>query len=188
MTRLIERFPYMLRKFFLIKHLNKSKVDFEVLPTFLGLWPDFNNKGGTLTIAKNCTFSSYRLRHRLSVWNKATLEIEEGCFFNDGLNICATTSIKIGSNAKFGNNVFLYDTDFHPICPSNAVKKSPIIIGKNVWIGSNAMVLAGSNIGDHSVIAAGAIISGTIPPKSLVGGVPGKVIKSLEIPDDWLRP
>jgi acetyltransferase-like isoleucine patch superfamily enzyme len=49
------------------------------------------------------------------------------------------------------------------------------------------MILAGSKIGDHSVIAAGSIVVGEIPAKTLAGGSPATVIRQLDMPDDWVR-
>ncbi|WP_455482771.1 DapH/DapD/GlmU-related protein [Haemophilus parahaemolyticus] len=53
-------------------------------------------------------------------------------------------------------------------------------IGKNVWIGSNATILAGVTIGDGTVIAAGALVNKDVPPMVVVGGVPAKIIKKIE--------
>ena len=58
---------------------------------------------------------------------------------------------------------------------------APIHIGKNVWIGANATVLAGVTIGDGAVVAAGAVVTKNVEPKTIVGGVPAKVIKKIEV-------
>ncbi len=58
------------------------------------------------------------------------------------------------------------------------------IIGDNVFVGANAVVLAGSNIGDGCIIGAGAIVSKNIPPYSVVAGNPGKVIMKV---DDYIK-
>lgn len=54
-----------------------------------------------------------------------------------------------------------------------------IKVGNNVWIAAGAMILPGSDIGDHSVIAAGSVVRGSIPPFSVVAGVPGRVVKRI---------
>ncbi|MDP3981085.1 MAG: acyltransferase [Chlamydiota bacterium] len=135
----------------------------------------------------NCSFRSFRLRQYFTVYKNAELEIGEGSFFNDGVNLGAAQSIKIGHHTKIGDMTYIYDTDFHQLSPEASTKCSPVIIGNNVWIGANSMILPGSVIGDHSVIAAGSIVTGEIPPKSLAAGIPAKLIKTLNIPDDWLR-
>jgi acetyltransferase-like isoleucine patch superfamily enzyme len=53
------------------------------------------------------------------------------------------------------------------------------VIEDDIWIGANAVILPGVTIGQHSVVAAGAIVTKDIPPHSLVAGVPAKVIKQI---------
>jgi len=59
------------------------------------------------------------------------------------------------------------------------ISTKPVIIGNDIWVGANAVILPGVTIGDHSVIAAGAIVTKDVPPHSLVAGVPAKVIKQI---------
>ncbi len=82
---------------------------------------------------------------------------------------------------------FIYDTDFHEISPDAPTRYSPVIIGGNVWIGANSMILPGAVIGDHTVVAAGSIVTGEIPAKSLAIGSPARVVKKLDVPDGWIR-
>ena len=56
---------------------------------------------------------------------------------------------------------------------------SPIVLGRNVWVGSNATILRGVTVGDNSVIAAGAVVTKDVPAGSVVGGVPAEIIKKL---------
>lgn len=60
---------------------------------------------------------------------------------------------------------------------------APIHIGKNVWIGANATVLAGVRIGDGAVVVAGAVVTKDVEPNTIVGGVPAKIIKKIENKD-----
>jgi len=53
----------------------------------------------------------------------------------------------------------------------------PVTIGKDVWIGVGARILKGVNVGDHSIIAANAVVTKDVPPYAIVGGVPAKIIK-----------
>lgn len=59
------------------------------------------------------------------------------------------------------------------------VSTQPVIIGDDVWIGANAVILPGVTIGRHCVVAAGAVVTKDVPDNTLVGGVPAKMIKNL---------
>jgi maltose O-acetyltransferase len=83
--------------------------------------------------------------------------------------------------------VYIYDTDFHATAPNRIAKTEDVKISDNVWIGANSMVLAGASIGRHSVIAAGSIVTGEIPPNCVAAGRPATVLKTFEAPDDWIR-
>lgn len=56
-------------------------------------------------------------------------------------------------------------------------KSAPIHIGNHVWIGARATILKGVTIGDGAVVAAGAVVNKDVPPNTLVGGVPARIIK-----------
>ena len=62
----------------------------------------------------------------------------------------------------------------------NICTAKPITIGNNVWIGANCTVLPGVTIGDDAVIAAGAVVTRDVPARSVVGGVPARILKALE--------
>lgn len=186
MHQIIKRLPWKLRIFLIRIFLKKNNIEFADVPYFSGPWPDFNNKG-KISIGEDCCFRSRRLKQCFSVREKAELIIGHSSFFNDGVNLCATCSIKIGHHARIGDMTYIYDSDFHEISPAIPVKRAPVIIGNNVWIGANSMILPGTVIGDHSVIAGGSIVTGEVPAKSLVGGAPARVIKTLDMPDGWVR-
>jgi len=56
---------------------------------------------------------------------------------------------------------------------------APIILGRNVWVGSNATILQGVTIGDNAVIGAGAVVTKDVEANTIVGGVPARFIKSI---------
>ena len=59
------------------------------------------------------------------------------------------------------------------------VSTIPVTIEDDIWIGANAVILPGVTIGNHSVVAAGAVVTKNVPPHSLVAGVPAKIIKQI---------
>ena len=99
--------------------------------------------------------------------------------------IAAATSIRIGDNVRLASNVNIFDNPSHPIEPSRRNEAfrldeaSPVSIGDNVWIGMNCFVMRGVTIGDNSVIAAGSIVTRSIPANSLAAGAPAKVIRNI---------
>lgn len=101
-----------------------------------------------------------------------------GCKFQD------QGGITIDEGALIGHNVVLatINHDLDPV-KRQSMSYAPIHIGKNVWIGANATVLAGVTIGDGAVVAAGAVVTKDVEPNTIVGGVPAKVIKKIEIKD-----
>lgn len=86
----------------------------------------------------------------------------------------------IGDGCQIGHNV-VFATLNHELAPERRkiTRPAPIVLGKNVWVGSNATVLPGVTIGDNAVIAAGAVVTKDVAPDTIVGGVPAKVIKRI---------
>jgi acetyltransferase-like isoleucine patch superfamily enzyme len=70
----------------------------------------------------------------------------------------------------------------HPLDPATRLRSittAPIRIGRGVWIAAGATVLQGVTVGEDAVVAAGAVVTKDVPPRTLVGGVPAQVIRSL---------
>ncbi|MBP5246313.1 MAG: acyltransferase [Fibrobacter sp.] len=92
--------------------------------------------------------------------------------------------IFIGKNVLIGTRVEVYDSDFHTVMPNVRLTETPkraaVKIADDVWIGNNVTILKGSEIGEHSVVAAGAVVSGKFPASVLIGGVPAKVIRKID--------
>lgn len=116
--------------------------------------------------------SVQRSQSRIRVRNGAELVIGDDISLNHGCMIVSREKIVIGNGVQFGPNILLYDHD-HDYKASGGIsvgkyKSSPIIIGKNVWIGAGAIILRGTSIGDNSIIAAGSVIKGEFPDNSLI--------------------
>ena len=114
-------------------------------PSFNVIWPYICNSG-QMGLGVRCRFHSVHMQQRITIKEGAVLEIGDCCFMNDGVSIFAQNSVTIGANTLTGNMVQILDTDFHRVSPERPVKTSPIVIGKNVWIGARAIILSGSRI------------------------------------------
>ena len=110
------------------------------------------------------------------VFEGGILNIGSG-YINSNLKLRCSNSIIIGNNCAISHDVTIMDSDFHNINYLNYEKIAPVNIGNHVWIGSRAMILKGVTIGDGAIIAAGSIVTKDVSSKSIVAGVPAKVIK-----------
>ncbi len=103
--------------------------------------------------------------------------VNSNCFFMDGADIT------IGDNVFIGPYCGFY-TATHPLDYHNRnkglEKALPITIGDNCWFGANVSVMPGVTIGNGCVIAAGSVVTKSIPENTLVAGVPAKIIKEIE--------
>lgn len=97
----------------------------------------------------------------------ANLNISYGVFFNHNCSITALNKILIGHNCSFGNNVVIVDHDHNYKLGKDYIT-SEVIIGNNVWVGSNCVILRGTNIGNNSVVAAGTTIKGDFAENSII--------------------
>lgn len=109
------------------------------------------------------------------------ITIGDNVFINAGCKFQDQGGIVIGDGALIGHNVVLATLN-HDLDPEKRqqLHPSPIRIGRNVWIGANATVTPGVTIGDNAVVAAGAVVNRDVPPNTIAGGVPAKVIKTLQ--------
>ena len=114
---------------------------------------------------------------------EGTIEIGKGVGMS-GATIYARNSIKIGDQCIIGGNVKILDNDFHPADPEIRRKtpvdnfaSAPIVIGNNVFIGVNSLILKGVTIGDNAVVGAGSVVTKDVPADALVAGNPARVIK-----------
>ena len=87
-------------------------------------------------------------------------------------------SVLIAPNVAFiGRDEHIYDLPQREIWNSGRNDDKKTIVGNDVWIGYGAIILAGITIGDGAIIGAGSLVSKDVPPCSIVGGVPAKVLK-----------
>jgi len=115
-------------------------------------------------------------------WGCHNVHFGSGIYCNFNLTLVDDATIHVGDNCMFAPNVVIA-TSGHPILPvlreHNYVYNLPVVIGKNVWVGSGVQILPGVTIGDNSVIGAGSIVTKDIPANVIAHGVPCNVIRDI---------
>ena len=130
---------------------------------------------------------------------KQTLYIGKNCEMGDMTHIVALNKVSIGDDVLIASKCFISDTDHgcykginqdSAIVPPNRRKlvSGETIIGNNVWIGENVVILAGSSIGDGCIIGANSVVKGEIPKGTIIAGSPAKVIKKWDADSGkWIK-
>lgn len=96
-------------------------------------------------------------------------------------------SVRIDDDTLIAGEVAIFDNTNHPVSPTerlarrppSAAEIAPVVIGRNVWIGLRCTIMRGVTIGDNSVVAAGSVVTKSVPPNTVAAGNPAVVIKSL---------
>lgn len=108
------------------------------------------------------------------------ITLGKGVFINAGCHFQDQGGITIGDDSLIGHCVVMATLN-HGFEPEKRswLYPAPIVVGRNVWIGSHATILQGVVIGDDAVVAAGAVVTKDVPAGTVVAGVPAHVIKTL---------
>ena len=144
---------------------------------------------GIVKIGKKCSFG-YKLGgfHRggsieiQARYKNSIIKLGDNVATNNNIFLCAANYIEIGNDTLIGQYVTIMDHEAHGIDPHRRREigeTGKVIVGKNVWIGSNVIILKNSEIGNNSIIAAGAVVSGKFPENIIIGGIPAKIIKHI---------
>ncbi|TDL31989.1 sugar O-acetyltransferase [Jeotgalibacillus sp. S-D1] len=109
------------------------------------------------------------------------ITIGKNVFFNTGCSFQDRGGIVIGDGTMIGMNVTIATLNHGlPLETRNTTFSSPVVIGKNGWIGSNATILPGVTIGNNAVVAAGAVVTKDVPDNTVVAGVPAKFVMKID--------
>ena len=116
--------------------------------------------------------------------NNAVGDVIIGDHTRVGLHNTIIGPVEIGSHVNLAQGITVTAlnhnfSDANKRIDEQGVSTSPVTIEDDVWIGANAVILPGVTIGEHCVVAAGAVVTKDVPPHSLVAGVPAKVIKKI---------
>ncbi|MHB8201693.1 MAG: sugar O-acetyltransferase [Acidithiobacillus sp.] len=109
------------------------------------------------------------------------ISVGRNVFVNQNCTFYDLGGLYIADDVMIGPNVSII-TSGHPIDPSQrraSVVAKPIVIERNVWIAAGATIIGGVTVGENSVVAAGSVVTKNVPPNTLVGGNPAKIIRSI---------
>jgi serine acetyltransferase len=129
----------------------------------------------------------------LDLGPEPVLRVGDRCVIGRGSHIVAHHSIEIGADVFTGPYVYITDQNHSyadldvPVGRQWPVNSS-VSIGAGTWLGTGAVVLPGSVIGKNVVVAAGAVVRGTVPDYAVVGGVPARILREYVAGAGWLSP
>jgi acetyltransferase-like isoleucine patch superfamily enzyme len=135
--------------------------------------------GGSLTLGDDCY-----IEQNVQITAEGQVTIGARSFVGRGSVIASSHSVIIGADALIAAYVTIRDQDHaigDVVLPYRHQGKetSPVKIGNNVWIGTKASVLRGVAIGDGAVVGAHALVISDVESRTVVGGVPAKLLKRL---------
>lgn len=135
----------------------------------------------------------YSVVEDFSCLNNAVGDLIIGEYTRIGLRNTIIGPAQIGSHVNLAQNITVTGLNHNfedvsiPI-DEQGVDTLPVVIEDDVWIGANAVILPGVTVGKHSVIAAGSVVSRSVPPYSVCAGIPAKVIKQYDFESkEWVR-
>ena len=122
---------------------------------------------------------------RLSVWSQrrdaGRIDIGNHCLICPGVRVGSACEVVIGDDCMLASRVYVTDSDWHDIYNRTmAGEGEPVRIENNVWIGDSAIVCKGVRIGENSIVGAGAVVAGDIPPNVVAAGNPARIVKHLD--------
>ncbi len=136
-------------------------------------------KGGKLEIGDNFILGEGA---DLFVGREGNVKIGDNVFIGKNSTLVANGSVSIGSGTQIAHLVTIIDSNHKFSDPNKPLAHQggdvgKIFIGKDVWIGTNAVVLKNVEIGEHSVIGAGSVVTKNVPLRTVVAGSPAKPIQ-----------
>lgn len=174
------------RSWRMARHLRRHGVHFGAGPSYAGGLPLIMNDG-RFVVGQAFRAQAFQTPPEFGVAPGAELRLGDHVFVNKGVLLYARREVVVGDHCSFGDYACVWDTNFHEVAPGEGTTVAPVRIGRNVWVGRQAIVMPGVTIGDHAVVAAGAVVTKDVPARSVVAGVPARVVRAFECPDDYVR-
>lgn len=130
-------------------------------------------------IGKGC-----KINGNVRIWLPDNLAIGDNCWIDEGVRLYCVDKIEIGNDCVISVDAFLCTASHDVASPCFSLVSRPITLSNAVWLAGKAIVLPGVTIGDGAVVGAGAVVCDDIPPWTVVGGNPAKIIAGRKIQDE----
>lgn len=132
----------------------------------------FRKTGVKINIQKNVYFGK---GNRISIGDYSGI--------GEGSILGQDDEIRIGNNVLIGPQLMIFTqnhnfSDRNRLIREQGATRKPVLIEDDVWIGARVIILPGVTLGRGSVVAAGAVVTKSFPPYSVIGGVPAKIISN----------
>jgi maltose O-acetyltransferase len=117
------------------------------------------------------------LERNIHITARGGVRMGNRCNINHGVLLDGGGGLALGSLVNVSPEALLLTTEHDPESPAFEGRDRQVVVGDRVWIASRAIVLPGTTIGEGTVVAAGAVVRGDVPPWSIVAGNPARVVK-----------
>lgn len=142
----------------------------------------FSNQGTILFQGKAVFYNGFTIR----VYRQKTLDLGRDIAFSSGASLLAFDDIRIGHETRMADNCLLISSDMHYSVDTTmrmvGRNSGPIILGCNNWITGRVRIMKGTVTPDWTIVTSGSVLNKdytkTIPPESIIGGSPAKLIKT----------
>jgi acetyltransferase-like isoleucine patch superfamily enzyme len=143
---------------------------------------------GRIVIGERLRMEARQFRSSLTAEPGAEVRIGDRVYLNQGVTIHAALRVTIGDDVMVGDLAAIYDTNFHAVTPDAPTEGSPVVIGRNAWIGRGAVILPGVEVGENAVVAAGSVVTRAVAANSVVAGNPAREVRQFDRPaETWKR-
>ena len=176
----------MLRTLLLYLVFLKEKLCLWKRVTFRGFTVVYAFKGSCIYWGRRIIVNSHSLSNLAGMHQRSIIVARDGGVVRigddvalSGTTVYALNSIEIGDRTLIGDNTIIMDNDFHPLdviarqmCNRQAIRRKPVVIGKDCFIGMNTIICKGTVLGDRCIVGAGSVVRGVFPSDSVITGNP----------------
>lgn len=176
------------------QQLESFKEQFKSFGVGFGLGKDYSILNPRFMQFGENFWASHRLRieaiekYQSQIFSPS-IAIGNNVSFGTDVHIGCIDKVEIGNNCLLGSRIYITDHD-HGDTSLEALQlspekrklfsKGPVVINNNVWIGDGVAILSGVTIGKNAIVATNAVVTKDVPANTVVGGIPAKIIKTIE--------